>query len=69
MGHDIKSGGYATDRFTGFMERRRYSRSTITTYTGIIRAFHTALIGVNPDRLTDEDIGRYINKHFVQAGR
>ncbi|MFU8861897.1 MAG: site-specific tyrosine recombinase/integron integrase [Cyclonatronaceae bacterium] len=69
MGYHVNSGGYATDRFTGFMERRRYSRSTITTYTSIIRAFHTALKGVDPDRLSDEDIGRYINKYFVQAGR
>jgi integrase/recombinase XerD len=51
------------------MERRRYSGSTIMTYTSIIRAFHEALKGVDPDRLSDEDIGRYINKYFVQAGR
>lgn len=69
MGHQVKSGGYATDRFTGFMKRRRYSKRTITTYSGIVRAFHTALRGVSPERLTDEDIGRYINRFFVDAGR
>jgi integrase/recombinase XerD len=69
MGNQLKTGGYTTDRFSGFMERRPYSVSTITTYTSIIRAFHEALKGVDPDRLSDEDIGRYINKYFVQAGR
>ena len=69
MGNQLKTGGYTTNRFSGFMERRRYSVSTITTYASIIRAFHEALKGVDPDRLSDEDIGRYINKYFVQAGR
>lgn len=50
------------------MMRRRYSSRTIEVYTRLVDSFLSVLKNRNPNDLTDEDIGRYITKFYVQTG-
>jgi integrase/recombinase XerD len=54
--------------FKDYMIRRRYSKRTIDAYTSLINTFLTVLKTINPDELSDEDIGRYITKYYVKSG-
>lgn len=50
------------------MHRRRYSQSTIETYSGITKKFLNKLKNHSSKDLTEDDLGRYINKYYVEAG-
>lgn len=56
------------NKFKDFMTRRRYSHRTIEVYTSLVGSYLSVLKNRNPDELTDEDIGRYISRFYVNAG-
>ncbi|MDI6402915.1 phage integrase N-terminal SAM-like domain-containing protein, partial [Balneolaceae bacterium ANBcel3] len=56
------------NKLKDFMIRRRYSPRTIEVYTSLVRSYLSVLKNRNADDLTDEDIGRYITRFYVQAG-
>ena len=56
------------NKFKDFMTRRRYSPRTIEVYISLVGSYLSVLKNRNANDLTDEDIGRYITKFYVQAG-
>jgi site-specific recombinase XerD len=56
------------NHFIETMRRRRYSPRTIAQYTALVRAFHKVLKHISAEALTDEDLGRYITKYYVDEG-
>lgn len=56
------------EKFENHLKRRRYSPRTILTYTSLVHAFTKVLGRVSPSKLSDEDIGRYITKYYVEKG-
>jgi site-specific recombinase XerD len=56
------------NRFIDTMRRRRYSPRTIAQYTALVRAFLDVLKHISAETLTDEDLGRYITKYYVDEG-
>lgn len=54
-------------KFKDFMIRKRYSPRTIEAYSSLVASFLAVLKNKNPDKLSDDDIGRYITKFYVQA--
>lgn len=55
-------------KFKDFLIRRRYSPRTIEVYTSLVGSYLSILKNRNPNELTDEDIGRYITKFYVNVG-
>ncbi len=55
-------------KFKDYMIRKRYSPRTIEAYSSLVSSFISVLKNNNPAGLTDDDIGRYITKFYVQAG-
>jgi integrase/recombinase XerD len=51
------------------MKVRRYSPNTVETYRSLVEVFLNTLGSHNPETLTDEDIGRYITKYYIDKGR
>ena len=56
------------NKFKDFMTRRRYSPRTIEVYTSLVSSYLAVLKNRNANDLTDEDIGRYITRFYVQEG-
>ncbi len=50
------------------MIRKRYSQRTLQTYCYLVQKLLDVLNGKHADRLTDEDIGRYITKFYIKKG-
>ena len=57
------------ETFTSYLTRRRYRSNTIKAYTELVRQFLRVLGKHDPSALGEQDIARYIQKYYVDAGR
>ncbi len=60
-----------TDSITNlsrWMQQKRYSNSTISTYLSFVRQFF-ALTGVQPDEISKEIIEKYNYQHFIRGSK
>lgn len=55
-------------KFIQTMSVRRYSPRTIEAYSALVRTYLKVLGRHNPEVVRDEDLTRYINKHYVEKG-
>lgn len=51
------------------LKRRRYRENTIRAYSELVRQFLKVVGKHDPARLDEQDIARYIQKYYVDAGK
>jgi len=60
-----------TDSITNlsrWMQQKRYSKSTISTYLSFVRQFFS-IAGLHPDQITKEIIEKYNYQHFIRGNK
>lgn len=57
------------ETFTSYLTRRRYRANTIKAYTELVMQFLRVLGRHDPSALGEQDIARYIQKYYVDAGK
>lgn len=57
------------ETFLSHLKRRRYRANTIKAYAELVRQFLRVLGRHDPSALGEQDIARYIQKYYVDAGK
>jgi len=56
------------NEFRLWMQHKRYSPSTIDSYTGAVQSFLAFTHPKSPDELSNDDMVRYVNEHIIAKG-
>lgn len=63
-----KTSMKSMQKFLNFMKVRRYSPKTIQTYSALVEQFLKKLGSHSAEKLTDNDLVRYITKFYIDKG-